>query len=76
LFQVNHWIDDVPPPAGTGRKSNAYLPLLIRLQRCERGRGLVPNIVGVDFYDQGAVLRAVNVINGLPAHAKQALPTH
>jgi hypothetical protein len=39
-------------------------------------RGLVPNIVGVDFYDQGKVLAAVNVINGLPANAKPALPMH
>ena len=76
LFQVNNWIDDVPPPAGTGGKSNAYSPLLLRLERCERVRGLVPNIVGVDFYDQGKVLAAVNVINGLPANAKPALPTH
>jgi hypothetical protein len=76
LFQVNNWIDDVPPPAGTGAQSNAYSPLLLRLERCERVRGLVPNIVGVDFYDQGKVLAAVNVINGLPANAKPALPTH
>jgi hypothetical protein len=76
LFQVNNWIDAVPPPAGSGAKSNAYSPLLLRLQRCERARGLVPNIVGVDFYDQGKVLAAVNVINGLPANAKPALPTH
>ena len=76
LFQVNNWIDDVPPPAGTGAKSNAFSPLLLRLERCERARGLVPNIVGVDFYDQGKVLAAVNVINGLPADAKAALPTH
>ncbi|MGZ4275002.1 MAG: hypothetical protein ACXVRP_14720, partial [Solirubrobacteraceae bacterium] len=76
LFQVNNWIDDVPPPAGTGAQSNAYRPLLLRLERCERVRGLVPNIVGVDFYNQGKVLAAVNVINGLPANAKPALPTH
>jgi len=76
LFQVNNWIDDVPPPAGTGAQSNAYSPLLLRLERCERVRGLVPNIVGVDFYNQGKVLAAVNVINGLPANAKPALPTH
>lgn len=75
LFQVNNWIDDVPPPAGSGAKSNAYGPLLLRLERCERVRGLVPNIVGVDFYNQGKVLAAVNVINGLPANAKPALPT-
>lgn len=76
LFQVNNWIDDVPPPPGSGEKSNAYGPLLLRLQRCERVRGLVPNIVGVDFYDKGRVLAAVNVINGLPPNAKPALPTH
>lgn len=75
LFQVNNWIDDVPPPAGSGAKSNAFGPLLLRLERCERVRGLVPNIVGVDFYNQGKVLAAVNVINGLPANAKPALPT-
>ena len=76
LFQVNNWIDAVPPPPGSGAKSNAYRPLLLRLQRCRRVRGLVPNIVGVDFYNQGRALAAVNVINGLPANAKPALPTH
>jgi hypothetical protein len=76
LFQVNNWIDEVPPPPGSGAKSNAYSPLLLRLERCERVRGLVPNIVGVDFYNQGNVLAAVNVINGLAPNAKPALPTH
>ena len=76
LFQVNHWIDDVPPPPGSGRESNAYGPLLERLRRCQRERGLLPNIVGVDFYNQGDPLGAVNVLNGLPRGATQELPSH
>jgi hypothetical protein len=76
LLQVNHWIDDVPPPPGSGARSNAYSTLLLRLERCERTRGLVPNIVGVDFYNQGNVLAVVNAINGLAPNAKPALPTN
>jgi hypothetical protein len=70
LFQVNNWIDEVPPPPDSGPKSNAFPTLLKRLRRCQRRRGLLPNIVGVDFYDQGDVVGAVNELNGLPRKAK------
>jgi hypothetical protein len=70
LFQLNHWIERVNPSPGLARKVNVSSVLLPRAQRCERVRGLKPNLVNVDFYDEGDVLQVVNVLNGLPADAK------
>lgn len=75
LFQINNWIDAVPPPPGSGAKSNNYATLLKRAQMCQRIRGLLPNIIGVDFYDQGDALGVVRTLNGLARNARQALPT-
>ncbi|MEA2445732.1 MAG: hypothetical protein QOJ12_3024 [Thermoleophilales bacterium] len=76
LFQMNNWIDATPPPPGAGRKSNDYSTLLKRARMCQRIRGLLPNIIGVDFYDQGDPLGVVRTLNQLPRNARQALPTH
>lgn len=75
LFQVNHWIDATPPPPGAGTKSNRYETLLARAQMCQRSRGLLPNIVGVDFYEQGDVRGVVNVLNGLSRTARPSVRT-
>lgn len=68
LFQLNHWIQTTPAP----RPSNAAIvnalgPLLERAHRCERARGRRPNVIAVDFYRTGALLRAVRILNGLEA---------
>ena len=69
LFQLNHWIERANPSPGLARKVNAYDVLLPRAQRCRRERGLVPNLVNVDFYDEGDLLEVVRVLNGLPRDA-------
>jgi hypothetical protein len=67
LFLLNHWIDTTPAP----RPSNAALvnsfPVLSqRATQCAEERHHMPNIVAVDFYRTGDLLRVVNQINRLP----------
>jgi hypothetical protein len=44
---------------------NAYDFLLERARRCERIRGLMPNLVAVDFYDRGDLVAVVDELNGV-----------
>jgi len=69
LFQLNHWIERANPSPGLAGNVNAYDVLLARAQRCRRERGLVPNLVNVDFYDEGDLLDVVRVLNRLPRDA-------
>jgi hypothetical protein len=64
LFLVNHWIttDPVPLPPN---KVNAYRPLLRRLRECRRIRHHTPDLVAVNFSRHGALLRAVDTLNGV-----------
>ena len=39
--------------------------LLPRLQQCQAERGLLPNLVSIDFWEQGDALQAVDILNGL-----------
>ena len=57
LLLVNHWVDTSPAPRTTiAAEVNAPGFLLPRLARCRAERGLVPNVVAVDFYRQGDVV--------------------
>ncbi len=66
LFLVNHWVstDPVPKPSDAA-KVNAVKPLLDRLRECERIRDHMPNLVAVNFYEQGNVFKAVDKLNGV-----------
>ncbi|MGH2952735.1 MAG: hypothetical protein ACRDK9_01780 [Solirubrobacterales bacterium] len=67
LFLVNHWIDTSPAPRpSNAAKVNARDPLLRRVQRCERIRGLDANLIAVDFYREGNVLDVVEALNERP----------
>lgn len=66
LFLLNHWIERVNPSPGLAAKVNDRDLLVRRGRRCAAKRGLLPNIVAVDFYDEGDLLGAVDVLNGLP----------
>ena len=62
LFLVNHWIDTWPPsPSRNARISGAALAR--RLARCERSRGLLPNLVAVDFHERSGVVEVVQRLN-------------
>ena len=76
LFLVNHWIERFNPSPSVSAKVNAFPFLVKRAQKCDRIRGVQrPTLLAVDFYDEGDVLGAVNVLNGLPRDAKAQLPT-
>jgi hypothetical protein len=66
LFLLNNWIDT--PPANRpseARKINGYDALLARARACERRRHRIPNLVAVDFYRVGDVVRVVDTLNGV-----------
>jgi hypothetical protein len=63
LFLLNHWIERVNPSPGLAAEVNERRRILRRARSCRADRGLQPNIVAVDFYDEGALLEAVDVLN-------------
>lgn len=65
LFLLNHWVARYPPRPSDARTVNAYDFLLDRARRCEELRGLLPNLVAVDFYDRGDLIAVVDELNGL-----------
>ncbi len=68
LFLVNHWIDTAPAPKPSNAAIvNAYEFLIKRARACAHERGQLPNVVGVDFYQTGDLLRVVHELNGVGA---------
>ncbi|MGI9538962.1 MAG: hypothetical protein ACR2N6_02295 [Miltoncostaeaceae bacterium] len=66
LFQMNHWVQRVAPPlASDAEVVNQREFLLERARRCEMERGLLPNIVAVDFHERGDTLDVVDELNGV-----------
>jgi len=66
LFLLNHWIDTYPiPRTSNARRINSYDFLLDRARRCQRERGLFPNILAVDLYRTGDLMRVTDTLNGV-----------
>ncbi|HET9235041.1 MAG TPA: hypothetical protein VFP10_12945, partial [Candidatus Eisenbacteria bacterium] len=66
LFQINHWIETTPRPMPSNAAIvNSYDFLLDRMRRCQKERGKLPNIIAVDFYGTGDLMRVVDTMNGL-----------
>jgi len=66
LFQINHWIETTPSPKPSNAAIvNAHDFLLARVQKCARERKHIPNIIAVDFYGTGDVMRVVDEMNGI-----------
>jgi hypothetical protein len=64
LLLANHWVDTSPAPRVTiARRVNAHNFLASRLARCRERRGMLPNLVAVDFYRQGDAARVVDELN-------------
>ena len=64
LFLLNNGVDTSPfPSARNAAEVNAFATLLRRARACERIRGLTPNLVAVDFYEQGDVFGVVRELN-------------
>ena len=66
LFQLNHWIEKLTPSIADAEELNRFDVLLPRALACQRERGMIPNLVAVNFYARGDLLRAVDVLNGVP----------
>ena len=54
-----------PPIGQDARVVNAYDVLMGRARQCQQERGLLPNIVAVNFSDQGDLFRVVQDLNGV-----------
>jgi len=64
LLLINHWVDTPPAPRVTiARRVNAHDFLATRVDRCRERRGMLPNLVAVDFYRQGDAARVVDELN-------------
>jgi hypothetical protein len=64
LFLLNNWVDTSPlPRPSNAAVVNARATLLRRARTCEHLRGQLPNLVAVDFYEQGDVLGVVRELN-------------
>src|SRR5262249_46035037 len=65
LFLVNHWVDTGAPSPSTAADANATKVLDQRVKSCEKQRKRKPNIIAVDFYAKGDLMREVNHLNGV-----------
>ena len=64
LFLINNWINTDPAALpSNAAKVNSHDFLLARAERCARKRGLVPNVLAVDFYRQGDLLEVADELN-------------
>jgi hypothetical protein len=64
LFLINHWVSTDPTPRPSdARNVNAYEPLLRRAKRCRQQRERLPNLLAVNFYREGDLLRVVDELN-------------
>ena len=62
LFLLNHWIDTFPPSPSRNRRIGGRF-LERRVGRCERARGLRPNLPAVDFYERSGVIDVARRLN-------------
>ena len=64
LLLINHWVDTPPLPlVSIARRVNAHDFLAGRVARCRRRRAMLPNVVAVDFYREGAAAQVVDELN-------------
>ena len=68
LFLINHWVNTPVglPSVDNAVEVNQLDVLLDRARACESFYGRIPNLVAVDFYEQGDLFDAVRALNGLP----------
>jgi hypothetical protein len=64
FFVINNWIDTAPAPLPSNAEEvNAFDALLARARRCQRERGMLPNVIAVDFYRRGDVVGVARALN-------------
>jgi hypothetical protein len=60
---LNHWADVFPPRRSANEAFQTRERLIDRARRCARERGLPVNLIAVDHYDLGALVKVVNELN-------------
>ncbi len=68
LFLVNHWLASTDAPGSAEANAamvNVKSVLLPRVERCQRARHMLPNIVAVEFAEVGDLLAVVDELNGV-----------
>jgi hypothetical protein len=63
LFLINHWLTLSPPNPKTEATVNSRALLEERIERCHSERGLVPNILQVQFAERGDLIATVDALN-------------
>jgi hypothetical protein len=75
LLLMNHWIETLPAPRPSNAEIvNAAGVLLPRALACREERGMMPNLIAVDFYRTGDLLKVVRALNGLPEPVEAPTP--
>jgi hypothetical protein len=67
LFLLNHFVIGFPVSIRDAQAANAEDVLGTRARRCMELRGQLPNLLAIDFVDQGALFRVVDDLNGVSA---------
>ncbi|MEZ5074571.1 MAG: hypothetical protein R2691_07025 [Solirubrobacterales bacterium] len=75
LFQINNWIEKVPRDPALQGEINAFDVLDPRAETCRRVRGMEPNLIAVDYYNEGDVIGVAKALNGIPADEEPAVRT-
>ncbi len=75
LFLINNWIEKIPRDPKLQGRINSYRTLLDRAHECTRRRGMKPNIIAVDYYNEGDLLGVANTLNGVAADATPTVRT-
>jgi hypothetical protein len=65
LLLANYWLANFQSLVSDARKINALGVLGPYLARCTKERGMLPNFVAVNFFDEGDLFRAVDQLNGV-----------
>jgi hypothetical protein len=65
LLLMNNFIESTPPVPTKAEPVNAYDFLVKRGRNCIRERGMVPNLIAVDFYRTGDLFKACRTLNGI-----------
>ena len=75
LLLMNHWIETTPAPKPSNAELvNAYDFLLKRARACKRERKMMPNLIAVDYYHTGDLVRVVDTMNGIKEQATVPAP--
>jgi hypothetical protein len=66
LLLMNNWIETTPAPLPSNAAIvNSYDVLLKRALALKKSRKMMPNLIAVDFYKTGDLIRVVDALNGV-----------